>query len=64
MVGLFFVLDVFEESRKVWETEQQASAAFLVAVEKRLSYKSREQKEALTFWCFCVKTKAHIGKVR
>jgi len=38
--------------------EQQASVAALVAVGMRLSYKSREENEVLTFWCFCVKTKA------
>jgi len=36
-----------------------AGVAALVAVVMNLLYKSREENEVLTFWCFCVKTKAH-----
>jgi hypothetical protein len=47
-----------------WRSNKQAclplaGAAALVAVVMNLLYKSREQNEVLTFWCFCVKTKAH-----
>jgi len=38
--------------------KQQASVATLVAVVMNLSCKSRKENEVLTFWCFCVKTKA------